>query len=67
MRLSYFGSGLVLLLTCHHSGAIDLERWFSFLGKTELQILSVIACFSFFVTQMMTVLGTEEKVLVSSK
>lgn len=47
-------------------GAIDLERWFSFLGNTELQILSVIACFSFFVTQMMTVAGTEEKVLVSS-
>lgn len=58
------GIGSVLGFTF---GAIDLERWFSFLGKTELQILSVIACFSFFVTQMMTVLGTEEKVLVSSK
>lgn len=48
------------------SGNVDLTTVFSFLGETQLEILSVIAVFTLIASHGATAANVKEKVLVSS-
>ncbi len=49
------------------SGNIDLTRILPFLGKTELEVLSVVGSFLLVFTHGVTAYCTKEKVVVASK
>ena len=49
------------------SGNVDMTRVFPFLGKTELEVLSVVGSFLLVVTHVVTAYSTKEKVVASTK
>lgn len=47
-------------------GNIDLPYWFAWIGDTQLEVLSVIACFLLIFSHAITIVGVKEKVLLST-
>jgi solute carrier family 45, member 1/2/4 len=49
------------------SGNMDLPNWLPLLGKTELEVLSVLGSVFLIATHLFTAFSVKEKVLVSSR
>lgn len=56
-----------IIISWLFSGNVDLTRILPFLGKTELQVLSVVGSFLLILTHAMTAYCTKEKVLVAGR
>ena len=58
---------IVIYLSINCRGNLDVTKVFPFLGKTDLEVLSVIGAFLLVATHLMTALSVKEKVVVSSQ
>jgi solute carrier family 45 protein 1/2/4 len=65
--LIFYISDLELHSILNSSGNVDLPHMFPFLGRGQLEVLSIIASFLLVATQMLTAFCVKEKVLISSK